>query len=294
MGKKSITQRVGILLVALFIVGFISAAALKFCSLQLNHLNWQIDQGTWKTLAVLGSKIENGTSFEVLQKELNNLVIKDPKFGELIIMKKDGTIVAAKNPTAVGKICPITSVSDAVKGVPLPFQYYRSGYQKSIGTPNNLYSIDWPTKYMFNKFGEYFTANGSAYYIYGTYKVQPGVLAKLNNLQKYETILYKTYRVCFILFWLLLPIWVYLDARKLRANAAAWGILTLLTSVVGWVVYLIARPLTVKCPACELEQPNTLKFCSSCGISLKNCCSQCGGELRDEWHYCGECGHKIE
>ncbi|WP_155814211.1 zinc-ribbon domain-containing protein [Syntrophomonas wolfei] len=58
-------------------------------------------------------------------------------------------------------------------------------------------------------------------------------------------------------------------------------------------LYRYRRPLTIKCPVCGLEQPETSKF-SSCGISLKNCCSQCGAELREEWQYCGECGHKIQ
>jgi hypothetical protein len=50
------------------------------------------------------------------------------------------------------------------------------------------------------------------------------------------------FRISFILFWVLLAFWVYRDAQQRGANAVAWGILTLVSSVLGWSVYMIARP----------------------------------------------------
>jgi len=294
MGKKSVKDIIGILLIAVFVVSLISATALKLCSSQLGDLNWKTDQGSWRTLTAIGNKIEVGADPGVLQADLTELCLRDPKFGDLIIIKEDGTVVAAKNTDAVGKICLITSVTNIVNGLPIPFYRYNSGYKKNIATPKNYYSIDLKPKYMLNKFGEYRAPGGSLYCIYGTYKVDPGVITKLNSINRYGTVLFQAYRICFILFWLLLPVWVYMDARKSRNNAAAWGILTLFTNLIGWAVYLIARPQTMICPACALEQSANAKFCCSCGAAIKNCCPQCGTEINNRWLYCGECGRRLE
>ncbi|MDD4562801.1 MAG: zinc ribbon domain-containing protein, partial [Syntrophomonadaceae bacterium] len=63
--------------------------------------------------------------------------------------------------------------------------------------------------------------------------------------------------------------------------------------VIGWLVYLIARPMLISCPNCNQEQSNDLKFCTSCGALLKSCCTECGGELKGDGEYCGSCGHKM-
>jgi len=292
MGKKSLTQRIGIILVAIFILGFVSAVAFKLC-LKLDRSYGQIDPESLSLVSILGNKIENGASSEVLQKELIDVARKDQRFGDLIIIKRDGTIIAAKNYAALGKTFAIVFVSDRVKGIPMPFTYKQGGYNVRTN-PNNLYSFNTGLQYMSNNFGEYKSPNNTSYYIIGNYHIKNDILIQRNKLIAYGNVFDKTYHICLFSFWLLLPIWVYLDARRRKTNAAAWGILALFTSVVGWVVYLIARPQTIMCPACKLEQSSNQKYCSSCGSVLKNCCSQCGAEINSLWQYCGECGRKLE
>jgi len=50
-----------------------------------------------------------------------------------------------------------------------------------------------------------------------------------------------TWRLFLLAFNLLLAAWVYVDSKKLGKNKIFWGVLTLFTSVFGWVIYLIAR-----------------------------------------------------
>lgn len=101
-------------------------------------------------------------------------------------------------------------------------------------------------------------------------------------------------RIAFVLFWLLLPLWVYADARQRGTRAGAWGILTLLTSVVGWSVYVISRPKMVKCPKCGASQDSWHKACTGCGQLLKSTCPQCGKTIEQGWSYCAECGARIQ
>lgn len=291
MSKKSLTQRIGIVLAVVFLLGAISAVAFKLC-LKLDRSYGQIDSESLGLISILGTQIENGASLDVLQKELIDIAKNDQRFGDLIIIKRNGTIIAAKNSAAIGKTFAIVFASDRVKGVPVPFTYRQSGYNVHTN-PDHIYSFSTDTQYMFNDFGEFKSPNNTSYHLIGNYHVKNNVLVQRNKLIAYGNIFDKTYHICLLSFWLLLPIWVYLDARKHRNNPAAWGILVLFTSVIGWVVYLIARPPTVKCPSCNTEQSSFQKFCTSCGVPLKNCCHQCGSEVRSEWDFCGQCGYKI-
>jgi class 3 adenylate cyclase/tetratricopeptide (TPR) repeat protein len=50
----------------------------------------------------------------------------------------------------------------------------------------------------------------------------------------------------------------------------------------------------MKCPKCQIDNPETRKFCYECGSKLVIICSQCGCEnlLRDK--FCGDCGYKLK
>jgi hypothetical protein len=43
----------------------------------------------------------------------------------------------------------------------------------------------------------------------------------------------------FLVYWLALPVWVYLDARARAEAAALWGVFVLFTNLVGLIAYLI-------------------------------------------------------
>ena len=48
-------------------------------------------------------------------------------------------------------------------------------------------------------------------------------------------------RLFMLTFNVLLAAWVYLDSQKRGKNRILWGVLTLFTSLFGWVLYLIVR-----------------------------------------------------
>lgn len=100
--------------------------------------------------------------------------------------------------------------------------------------------------------------------------------------------------ILFLAYWGLLAFWVYLDARdRWSERAFAFGLLTLLTNVVGWAVYLVARPLVSVCPGCGAITARGSVFCVRCGHSLRPACPDCRRPVQIEWAYCGGCGANL-
>ena len=50
----------------------------------------------------------------------------------------------------------------------------------------------------------------------------------------------------------------------------------------------------MKCPKCQIENPDNKKFCHVCGAKLILICPQCSGEILPSDKFCGECGHKLD
>jgi hypothetical protein len=100
--------------------------------------------------------------------------------------------------------------------------------------------------------------------------------------------------VGFAVFWLSLAWWVFADARKRGGQGFAWGVLVLLTNVVGAVVYLIARQQQQTCGTCGAISERNFTHCPQCGTGLKQVCHNCGKTLRRDWAYCVNCGVRHE
>ena len=98
--------------------------------------------------------------------------------------------------------------------------------------------------------------------------------------------------------WVLLPTWVYVDARERgMRRAPLFAFLTVLSSLVGLVVYLISRPedaRTLTCPGCAREV-NGGAFCPHCGRDLSSSfCPACRYPLKPEWAFCPACRSEIK
>jgi hypothetical protein len=94
--------------------------------------------------------------------------------------------------------------------------------------------------------------------------------------------------------WLLIPSWVYIDARQRDVKRAfMWAFLTVITFGFAVIVYVLARPAAVKsflCPECEKELNGTKAFCPYCGFDLaKTFCPQCQYQVQAEWQFCPSC-----
>ncbi|MDP2970444.1 MAG: zinc-ribbon domain-containing protein, partial [Deltaproteobacteria bacterium] len=50
----------------------------------------------------------------------------------------------------------------------------------------------------------------------------------------------------------------------------------------------------MKCPKCQFENPEGIKFCEECGTKIELKCPKCGAEILLGKKFCGECGHKLE
>ncbi len=97
--------------------------------------------------------------------------------------------------------------------------------------------------------------------------------------------------IVFILFWLLLPVWVFMDARKREFRAPLWAILALAANVVGLIVYLVVRPEYPKCINCGEQLNNRFIVCPYCGTKNKELCPSCGQVIEEDWVACPYCGH---
>lgn len=97
----------------------------------------------------------------------------------------------------------------------------------------------------------------------------------------------------FIAFKLLLCLWVYADSKKHGKSTILWTVLTLLTGLIGWIVYLIARGNTQKCIKCGAGQSVANQYCVKCGNCLKTMCANCNTVASGGDAYCKKCGAAV-
>ena len=50
----------------------------------------------------------------------------------------------------------------------------------------------------------------------------------------------------------------------------------------------------MKCPKCEFENREGVKFCEECGAKLELICPGCGSKIPLDRKFCGECGHDLK
>lgn len=49
----------------------------------------------------------------------------------------------------------------------------------------------------------------------------------------------------------------------------------------------------MRCPACQTDNPQQMKFCGNCGTKLPALCPGCGAEIVPGFKFCGECGTPL-
>ncbi len=49
----------------------------------------------------------------------------------------------------------------------------------------------------------------------------------------------------------------------------------------------------MKCPKCQFENPDGLKFCGECGNKLEKICPDCNFPNPPQFKFCGECGSEL-
>ena len=49
----------------------------------------------------------------------------------------------------------------------------------------------------------------------------------------------------------------------------------------------------MKCPKCQFDNPEAMKFCGECGAKLDTICSECNFFNPPQFKFCGECGNDL-
>ncbi|MFB0532439.1 MAG: adenylate/guanylate cyclase domain-containing protein, partial [Desulfatiglandales bacterium] len=49
----------------------------------------------------------------------------------------------------------------------------------------------------------------------------------------------------------------------------------------------------MKCPQCQFDNREGVKFCEKCGAKMELTCPNCGAEIPLDRQFCGECGHDL-
>jgi RNA polymerase subunit RPABC4/transcription elongation factor Spt4 len=116
----------------------------------------------------------------------------------------------------------------------------------------------------------------------------------------------------FIILWISLVYWTYIDARRRGALSIFWGIVAVIFPYVGTLIYLIVRPpeylaesrereleLAVLerelrdnihlCPNCRNLVERDYIICPVCNWELKKSCANCERPLNMEWEMCPYC-----
>lgn len=97
----------------------------------------------------------------------------------------------------------------------------------------------------------------------------------------------------FIFYWIGTALWVYRDANSKKCNPALWGMLALLTNLVGVIIYIMYKQTNKVCYKCGSLQNKDNAFCNCCGAQINERCSSCTSIVNKGQNYCGRCGHKL-
>lgn len=95
-------------------------------------------------------------------------------------------------------------------------------------------------------------------------------------------------------FWILIAIWIYNDSKEKGLNQIFWGIVGILTGILGLIIYLIYAHRLEYCRECKKRIDKNANYCAVCGSASAKKCSSCGQLNKVTMNYCPNCGAKQE
>ncbi|KPU27277.1 hypothetical protein TR13x_05895 [Caloranaerobacter sp. TR13] len=96
-----------------------------------------------------------------------------------------------------------------------------------------------------------------------------------------------------IIYWLGLALWVYKDASKKLNNPSLWGLIVLLTNLLGLIIYTMFKQNNKICYKCGFMQSKENIYCTKCGTRISRTCNNCGNIIQKYDKYCSKCGNKL-
>jgi len=128
----------------------------------------------------------------------------------------------------------------------------------------------------------------------------------------------KLFILVFVVFWIVVLDWVWMDSGERTTNRKAriiYVLLVLFLNIFGWIIYLIIRPSqTIEqiywadlerrylkyetaelgdCAQCGAQLYLGYTFCPKCGLEIKKKCRACGMYIEKDSEYCAFCGQKV-
>ncbi|OCZ49830.1 zinc ribbon domain-containing protein [Dehalobacter sp. TeCB1] len=257
-------------------------------------------------------KIENQVDHQGLdpsiEGRLGTFANSSDDIKDVFLLDKDNKIIYSAQNSDLSKegkltLTKINDKKDFFQDVSIPDTYFKvTGVENLLFTEDFYrdskdfrrdYNGDFFYESNFNSkkiyFLNYFTdsANGMKVYIINDIKPVP-------NAERFLEISAGLLMLIFGVYWLLLALWVYKDAGRRRLNAPLWGLLLLITNLVGFIVYAIYKQNNQTCYKCGVSQNKNNTFCSCCGTKINESCEKCGAIVTKQDIYCVRCGDKIE
>lgn len=99
--------------------------------------------------------------------------------------------------------------------------------------------------------------------------------------------------IIILIYWIGLSLWVYRDANRRKEKAELWALLTLVTNIIGLIIYTMFKQTNNICYKCGAIQSKKNVFCTACGTQINKKCDKCGNIVDKKDCYCSSCGNKI-
>lgn len=99
------------------------------------------------------------------------------------------------------------------------------------------------------------------------------------------------------LIWILPMILVWVSATKKELKGTIWPWMGVMFGWIGWLIYVISKPIPLFCPKCEKQIKEGFNSCPNCGYSLikqKLQCVNCKKEIETTFIFCPYCNSKIK
>lgn len=248
----------------------------------------------------------NRSGFEALKPELSNLANKSPDMTDILILNSKNQILFSAKNSVFSKNSNLeladSSGNHFLSDQSNPDVYFLLVKDNSLSLSKTILGIenDVEQEYADHYFYEsdfaakkvyllsYIADKAGGDKIYFISDVRPVANGKL-----YVKAVAALAMLFFMFYWVLLALWVYVNALKSKQNAAMWGIITLFTNLAGLFVFLIYRQNHQACYKCGALQSKTNGYCTFCGTKLGTTCENCNAVVSGKCRYCKNCGNEL-